>query len=305
VPGILGRVPDAAASFSSSAVLPVLHEACARAGFSSGGAELLRLGENAIYQLASDPVVVRIARAADRLPRVERELCVARWLAAANIPAVRVIEDVEQPLVVDGRPVSFWRSVTGGGPAPTHKDLAHLIAAFHSLPDCPCDLARFEPLRTSEGRLARARDVAPDDREFLLDRCAELNDRFLGLEFALPPGPIHGDAHTSNLLTDHGQVVLLDFEAVAVGPREWDLMPTAIARERFQLSEERYWAFADAYGFDVRTWAGYPVLREIRELTMTTWLMQNVGEQAEVAAEFALRVASLRERDTRRVWTAF
>jgi hypothetical protein len=122
-------VPDAAASFSSSAVLPVLHEACQRAGFSSDGSELLRIGENAIYQLAADPVVVRIARSADRLPRVERELCVARWLAAANIPAVRVIEDIEQPLVVDEHPVSFWRSVTGGGPAPTHTDLARLIAA--------------------------------------------------------------------------------------------------------------------------------------------------------------------------------
>jgi hypothetical protein len=29
----------------------VLHQACQRAGYSSGGAELLRLGENAIYQL--------------------------------------------------------------------------------------------------------------------------------------------------------------------------------------------------------------------------------------------------------------
>jgi hypothetical protein len=100
-------------------------------------------------------------------------------------------------------------------------------------------------------------------------------------------------------------VVLLDFEAVAVGPREWDLVPTAVARERFRLSEEHYREFAATYGFDVRTWPGYPVLREIRELTMTTWLMQNVAESAAVAAEFALRVASLRERDTRRVWTAF
>ena len=71
--------------------------------------------------------------------------------------------------------------------------------------------------------------VDPDDRDFLRDRCAELNEQFQHLEFALPPGPIHGDAHTSNLLTDHGQVVLLDFEAAAIGPREWDLLPTAIA----------------------------------------------------------------------------
>ena len=298
-------MPDAAADFSSSAVRHVLYEACHQAGLSSDRAELLRLGENAIYRLAENPVVVRIARSADRLPRVERELCVARWLATADIPAVRVIEDVEQPLLVDGRPVSFWQSVTGGDPAPTHVDLARLIAAFHSLPDCRCDLPRFEPLQTSEARLARAAEIDPDDRDFLRERCAGLNEQFQHLDFALPPGPIHGDAHTSNLLTDHGQVVLLDFEAVAVGPREWDLMPTAVARERFRLSAEHYREFADTYGFDVRTWAGYPVLREIRELTMTTWLMQNVGESAAVAAEFALRVASLRERDTRRVWTAF
>ena len=84
--GILSRVPDAAAGFSSSAVLPTLREACARAGLSSDGAELLRLGENAIYGLAAVPVVVRIARSADRLRRVKRELCVARWLAAARRP---------------------------------------------------------------------------------------------------------------------------------------------------------------------------------------------------------------------------
>jgi hypothetical protein len=57
--GILSRVPDAATEFSSSAVVPTLREACARAGFTSDGAELLRIGENAIYQLAAAPVVFR------------------------------------------------------------------------------------------------------------------------------------------------------------------------------------------------------------------------------------------------------
>jgi hypothetical protein len=42
---ILGRVPQAA--FSSSAMLPVLREACAQAGLASEDAQLLRLGENA------------------------------------------------------------------------------------------------------------------------------------------------------------------------------------------------------------------------------------------------------------------
>jgi aminoglycoside phosphotransferase (APT) family kinase protein len=298
-------VPDAAAEFSSSAVLPTLRAACSQTGFSSDGAELLRLGENAIYRLAGAPIVVRIARSADRLRRVEKELCIARWLAAADVPAVRVYEEVDQPLLVDGRPVSFWHAVTGGDPAPTFADLARLLKAFHNVGDCPCDLAGFDPLRTSASRLAAAEGLAAGDRDFLRARCSELNEWLPQLEFALPGGPIHGDAHTRNLLTDNGQVVLLDFEASAVGPREWDLLPTAIATDRYGLAEEQYLQFAGAYGFDVRGWPGYPVLREIRELTMTTWIMQNVGESPAAAAEFGLRVSSLRERDFGRAWNFF
>ena len=118
-------------------------------------------------------------------------------------------------------------------------------------------------------------------------------------------GPIHGDAHTRNLLTDRGEVVLSDFESAAIGPREWDLLPTAIAVERYGLAEERYEEFAVVYGFDVRGWPGYPVLREIRELTMTTWIMQNIGQSPAAAGEFSRRVGSLRDRDSGRAWTFF
>jgi hypothetical protein len=38
---------------------------------------------------------------------------------------------------------------------------------------------------------------------------------------------------------------------------------------------------------------------------MTTWLMQNVGEDPAIAAEFALRVDSIREGDLSRAWTPF
>jgi hypothetical protein len=51
---ILNVVPDAAAGSSSSAVIPVPHEACQRAALSSDGAKLLRLRESAIGQLATD-----------------------------------------------------------------------------------------------------------------------------------------------------------------------------------------------------------------------------------------------------------
>jgi hypothetical protein len=38
---------------------------------------------------------------------------------------------------------------------------------------------------------------------------------------------------------------------------------------------------------------------------MTTWIMQIIGESPAVAAEFALRVESLRERDFARAWHFF
>jgi Ser/Thr protein kinase RdoA (MazF antagonist) len=228
-------VPDAEAGFSSSAVLPTLREACRQAGLDSSAAELLRLGENAIYQLSAAPVVVRIARSGDRLGRVEKELCVARWLAAANVPAVRVYEETDQPLLVDGRPVPFWHAVTGGDPAPTYTDLARLLAAFHGLGDGPCELSGFDPLRTSRSRLAAPGGLTAGDRDFPRARCGELNEQLQELTYALPTGPIHGDAHPRNLLTDNGQVVLLDFEVASIGPREWDLLPTAIATERYGL----------------------------------------------------------------------
>ena len=40
----------------------------------------------------------------------------------------------------------------------------------------------------------------------------------------------------------------MDFEAAAVGPREWDLLPTAVAVERYGLAEERYREFAAPTG---------------------------------------------------------
>lgn len=51
--------------------------ATGRAGF-GGYAMLVPLKENAIFGLAAASVVVRIARSADRLAIVERELYVAR-----------------------------------------------------------------------------------------------------------------------------------------------------------------------------------------------------------------------------------
>jgi len=296
-------VPEIA--FTPSSLMPVLRTACREAGLACDGADLVRLGENAIWHLRSQSVIVRIARSVEHLKRVEKELCVAQWLSDAGIPTVRVLDHVRQPIVIDDHPVSFWRETDGDGPVPSAVDLAYLLKQFHALRYCPCRLPDFDPLQTAEARFAAATGVERRDREFLADLCAKLSEELTSLEFALPLGPIHGDAHVANLLPDRGQVVLLDFESSASGPREWDLLPTAIAVDRYGLSEDIYRTFVDVYGFDVREWAGYQLLRKVRELTMTTWLMQNVNENSDIAAEFNRRIDSLRNEDFKNAWNRF
>lgn len=71
--------------FSTSTTRRTLDLACAKAGLDSADAELVRLGENAIYRLHHHPVVARIARTDAYLPDVQKEVAVARWLATVDV----------------------------------------------------------------------------------------------------------------------------------------------------------------------------------------------------------------------------
>lgn len=50
---------------------------------------------------------------------------------------------------------------------------------------------------------------------------------------------------------------------------------------------------------------GYPVLRDINELKMTTWLMQNVNENETIAQEFRNRLFCLQNPEAPRRWRPF
>ncbi|MFF5127093.1 hypothetical protein ACFY41_09205 [Streptomyces syringium] len=60
------------------------------AGLDDRGAELIRLGENALFRLASSPVIVRVARSTEYLPAARNEVAVSRRLAREGLPAARV-----------------------------------------------------------------------------------------------------------------------------------------------------------------------------------------------------------------------
>lgn len=293
------------ARLSTVTAVTAMQIACEQAGLDPADAELMRLGENALYVLPVDGVVVRVARSVELVERVAREVRTAAWLAELDFPAVRLAAGLPQVIEADGRLVTFWELVPDTGQAATPADLGAILRDLHQLPTPPFDLPVFDPLIGVPRRLANAADVDPGDLAFLAELCDRLADEYRRLSFALPPGFIHGDAHRANLIVATDRVVIGDFEWVAIGPREWDLTPTVLAAQRFRLPASEYGDFVAAYGFDVTGWDGFPTMRAIRELTMTTWLMQNVAESSDIAAEFRMRVDSLREGDHARTWHAF
>jgi len=275
-------------------------------------AKLMRLGENAVYSLSSTPIVVRIARSMRSLDDASKEIRVAQWLQEADYPAARLADISNKagtPLVVDEHPISFWQHIDSSGASPTSADLGRLLHQLHAL-KLPSwlELPSFDPFAKVERRLQKA--PASIDREeisFLSSLLEKLRCELAVLDFSFPLGAVHGDAHPGNLMcTDAGDVVLIDFEAFCFGPREWDLSLSAAYRYGFDwLTAEDYTSFVEAYGFDVTQWPGFPVLRAIRELGMTTWLMQLVETDRRIEEEFSQRISDLLTGEMPRRWNPF
>lgn len=289
--------------FTPSATRSILMAACGEVGLDGTDAVLLRHGENAVYRLVQHPVVTRIARHAD-VPR--REVAVAAWLASSDFPTVRLYDGPDQLLTIDGRVITWWDLIVEAPETPTFEDLASVLRRLHDLsPPTTTMLPVFDPMPRLLGRLTAAgASVAESDREFLVGRHAELCAAYDSLPFELEPGPIHGDAHLGNLMRrKDGTVILIDLEAFAWGPREWDASVFAAAHAVFGwMGEAEYRRCVERYGWDPLTWSGFPTMRAIRELNMVTWLMQRAGESDVVDEEIARRLADLRNDELPRQW---
>ncbi|RSN03385.1 aminoglycoside phosphotransferase [Streptomyces sp. WAC 01325] len=299
---------DGDAEFTAEGVEIVLREACESAGLDPEGAELLRLGSNAVYRLASLPVIVRIARDPAVHAEMERAVAVARWLESAGFPAMRVPAGTEQPLSVRSRVVTFWESVQERVEYATVGEVADLIRRLHWLeePDT-LGLPYFDPLAKLAASLEGLSGVSDLDRAFLEERADRLAKEYDRLDFVLPFGMIHGDANIGNVLRHRdGHAVLIDLDGVALAPREWDLILTAIYYDRYGWhTEAEYAEFVHRYGFDLMNWPGYETLADLRELMMVAWIGHQVTTSERAAAEFALRMRSLRTGEDRDQWGAF
>jgi len=285
-----------------------LERACAVAGLDAEGAELMRLGSNAVYRLAALPVVVRISRRHVGTQQARRAVAVARWLASVDYPAVRATP-VEQPVIVDGHAVTFWEALSDDGDEyASVSEIADILAKLHALEPPPdLELPAHAPFGNARHRIESSTGISDEDRRFLAARLVELEQSYAALRFVLPQGVIHGDAGVGNVLRDrYGVAKLIDLDGFAIGPREWDLALTAIYFDSFGWhTREEYETFAKVYGFDIMQWPGYPVMRDVREFLMVTWIAQKSGESERTAREAAKRIAALRTGSSRKDWQPY
>ncbi|MFJ1588950.1 phosphotransferase enzyme family protein [Kitasatospora albolonga] len=273
----------------------------------TGAPKLLALGENAVF--AADGLVVKVGRDATGHPelreRAEREVAVADWLAASDVPAVRAAE--RRVRLVEGHPVTLWHRL----PAPVRpaepRDLAPLLSRVHALPaPAGFTLPRRELLGGVERWLTLAGEsIDPADADYLRERRDGFAAAAAALVPHLPPGPIHGDALPRNVHIGPGGPVLVDLETFATDLREHDLVVLALSRDRYGLPAAAYDAFTSAYGWDVREWEGCAVLRGARETASCAWVAQHAPASPKALAEFRRRVASLREGNAAVRWYPF
>lgn len=290
------------ASAAAARLRLVLAEACREVGLDFRTATLVRSSENILFRLPGR-IVARIGRQG-QLAAAAKEVNVARWLESAGVPTVETVPDVDQPVDVDGRPVTFWRELPPHQPG-TPAQLATALRRLHTLdPPTLFSLPPLDPFVRLPERIDNATTLPDDDREWMRNHLAELRKRYANLPAGLPACVVHGDAWVGNIVsTSDGRAFLLDLERSSIGPPEWDLVHTAIKHSSFGwITAQRYGEFRALYGHDVSEWDGFALLRDIREFRMTCMAVQLAEEIPSTRAQATHRLASLRGAAGPRPW---
>ncbi len=278
---------------------------CELAGLHGVAPELLRFGNNAVFGIG-EAHVVRVMRPTTSEADVQREIELVRELARLDVPTVRLADlATQQPLKAHDCLGTVWERLKEPDHGSLYGPFGQLLRTFHQrTAKLRLPLEPWRPVASSDRRLAELDGhYAPEDIAMLTRWSRQLAVELDQVKPVLPDGVIHGQAEVGNVLLRDENLVLIDFERVAIGPREWDLIDTAVAVTRFGHPEQRYRDFSDAYGFDVRAWDGYETYRRLWELRATTWLMQNGHHSRETAREVEVRLQTWRDEDPDTRWT--
>lgn len=289
--------------FDQSEMYQVLERACAAAGLDTADARLLRGHTNAVILLEKEQVVIKIARRGSRVADVARTVEFVRWLMRTGFPTVPLLA-IDQPVVVDQHAVTFWTYLPQPPSPVSASQLAKPLYALHTLTPPPnLSLPQHDNIRAIRRSISAITCLPSNTRRFLSDHADQLEADLQNVEFALQQGVIQGDPqHRNALHMPDGGAVLCDWDTIAVGQPEWDLVTVEVHCRRFGHGQLQYQAFADIYGWDVMRWPGYGTLTRIRELRMITTNARKAHHTPGSVAEVERRVQGLRHEDRRLRW---
>ncbi|MFI0484338.1 phosphotransferase family protein [Actinomadura sp. 9N215] len=288
-----------------SEVQDALAEVGARCQVPVDDARLVHQHSNTAIALPAARLLVRVAGNPDAFENVVSAVAITRWLTCRGYRCV-VPAEVD-PFLVVGRAVSVWRLLDVAEEPPANgAELGELLRELHRQPSPPVQLRNLtDPFESVTAAMRQHPDaMTEDDQTWLSDRVRRLRRSWTDLSPALLTGLVHGDAHTNNTIRlTTGQVVLGDWDHVAQGPREWDLIQVHYMARRFgRHTREDLDRFTAAYGWDVRDWRSTETLIQIREITGLSPYMRKASTDRLVRREVAHRVASLRMGDTSIRW---
>ena len=217
----LARSPSTADAVSASV-------ACARAlGLPADDPEVIAEGFSVRVRLRPAAVVTRVvtvgrALRPDPLPWLEREVAVAQFLAESGLPIVAPWED-PGPHVAEGLEVSLWHWVDHDSAEVSAADFGTMLGELHEV------MAAFRgDLPTLVGPLTDISTALSVSSDPVLHRAA---DELIPAALSWPRRPLHGDAHTGNVLVTPSGPLWTDFEDVGLGPVEWDMASMTVTED--------------------------------------------------------------------------
>ncbi|MEW1914127.1 aminoglycoside phosphotransferase family protein [Kitasatospora sp. NPDC085895] len=287
--------------FAESEVSDVLESACRQVGLDPSGAQILRGHTNAVFRLPAAGAVAKIARAGTPHANVRRTVELVRWLTSLNFPTVELLA-VDQPVAVGAHTVTFWEYLPQPDTPVPAADLATPLRTLHRLPPPPFEIRPLDTVTAIRRSLDATTALPTTDIEYLSARVDQLEQDLEKVRFALPTGLLQGDPQHRNALHHLDGAVLCDWDTACHGPAELDLVTVEIHCRRFGYGPSHYQDFAHTYGFDVTSWSGYTVLRDLRELRMITTNAKRAAANTPTLTEVVRRVKGLRHANSDLRW---
>lgn len=266
----------------------------------------IRIGMNAIYLYADLNLVLRVHHPSKTLNDVEIEVNTAKFLHQNSFNTIRISDSFPDIYPIKHCYITVWSYLPSEQrPKDVAEDFGCMLKTFHRvMSNCDFSLPDFAPLSMIKQRVDMLKSLPHVDETVINALDEELRkivQEADGIRFLFSKSAIHGDAHTGNIIWSNNEIFLLDYEAVSLGYRDYDLIPMCVIAKRFK-PETRIDTFLNAYLQGLTLDHIDKRLIRIRELFMLSWLCQSMGRSDKADNEIKHRVYTLQANEEDVLW---